>query len=366
MAKQETRSFAWSGKAPFAQTDEKGNPLGVQVPPNASAEEMLIAARLNWEVLKEPNFMQVPVPDGDDRMVKVDDSYHLRRGDTHDILTPYVGSRYKPVQNADAFEIFTDFVRKGDMTMETAGSLGDGSTIWAMANIKAGFRLEGGDEVRGYLLLSQSHKYGNSMRVNFTPVRVTGFTTYMEAIKGTAGNFKMPHSKRFNEQQIEKIKATLRVAKGLLGDFQRKAEYLSYMAISERDLVRLFMHVFQPNLLGILEMEERNLKQKRVPVTLEEMAALENANRDLRMVPALYRSTPGIDMPSCRGTYWGPVCAIMYYFDHIYGRTPSTRLESSWFGKNSGAKIRALETAYYMANHGGVIPAGKKDMAEAE
>ena len=170
-------------------------------------------AKLNWEVLKIP--AHVALPEGETTKIKlIPNNFCLVRQTDNLILTPYVGDRYKVVQNDEAFEVFTDFVRKGEMTLETAGSLSEGRIIWGLANINEGFRLVGGDEIKGYLLLSQSHKYGNSMRVNFTPVRVEGGLTYIQGLYGDkAARWTMPHSRAFNDKQIEKIKHALRFLK---------------------------------------------------------------------------------------------------------------------------------------------------------
>ncbi len=77
-------------------------------------------------------------------------SFALVRDSDLSILSPHVGSRYKVIQNHDAFTVFDEFVKAGQMTMETAGSFGNGQHIWGLAKTGHGFDLANGERIESY------------------------------------------------------------------------------------------------------------------------------------------------------------------------------------------------------------------------
>ncbi len=76
-----------------------------------------------------------------------------------------VGGDWNPVQNADAFEFFSEYVLAGDMEMNTAGSLKGGRNVFALAKVKESFDILGSDQVDSYLLFSNPHEYGKAVDV---------------------------------------------------------------------------------------------------------------------------------------------------------------------------------------------------------
>ena len=73
-----------------------------------------------------------------------------------------------------AFKIFyRPFIKSGEASFETAGSLKDGKRIWALAKINSDpIDIAVGDSIEKYILLSNGHDGSMSVRVGFNPVRV--------------------------------------------------------------------------------------------------------------------------------------------------------------------------------------------------
>ena len=93
--------------------------------------------------------------------------------DTDQQALGVVGKGYNVLQNAEAFEFFDPLLSCGDATLETAGSLRKGKTIWVMARLKQDpLVVRGDDHVMPYLLLSNTHDATQAVRVNYTMVRV--------------------------------------------------------------------------------------------------------------------------------------------------------------------------------------------------
>lgn len=110
------------GKAQMAYVgDLPWHGLGTKVPADLTPDQFMVTAGLDWSVSKETMTTDsgIVVP-GKKALVRSND------GKVLDV----VGSNWNPVQNAEAFEFFDEYVRAGDMEMHTAGSLKGGEIVW--------------------------------------------------------------------------------------------------------------------------------------------------------------------------------------------------------------------------------------------
>jgi phage/plasmid-like protein (TIGR03299 family) len=313
--------------------------VGHKICSNATIPEILKAADLNWHVVKYPTFIEVPHKTKKLK-INVPDSYALVRSSDNKILSPYMGKRYKPVQNDQAFEVFVEFVMSGGMTMETAGYLNDGQHIWVLASINKTFSLNSNETIKGYLLLVQSHLYGYSLRAMFTPIRFPGGHTLVQNINigNSKGTYRMPHSRVFNEARIEEIKSLVSQAKYTFDDFTKKATFLANTNLTEEDGVLVLSKIFDPNLL--VKSKETG---KRMPRSINELMNNDDANRVVKKAVEVMNSYPGRNLSSCQGTAWGYYNGIVHAFDSVMGHNVNTRLESAWLGKNANKKLEAFD-----------------------
>lgn len=324
--------------------------VGTSLPENATAQETLELAGLDWEVVKAQNVCHFPMelPGGEIgyHRVRVPKSFALVRDSDKRVLSPHVGDRYKPVQNHEAFDVFRRFVQAGDMRMETAGSLRNGLHVWGLASLGDEFRLADGELIKGYFLLVQSHLYGNSLRAMFTPIRYPGGHTLVRPVKsiGRGGIYRMPHSRAFNETRKDEIMEVLGVARQEFGKFCSEAKFLADVQMPERVAVRLFAEIFDPKL--VKETRERN---EKLPPTLDEVLASESTSAPLKEVSGWTKTYAGADLPSCDGTAWGYYQTIAFALDHAQGMNVNTRLDSAWFGKNAKRKEQAFKRVQILA-----------------
>lgn len=320
--------------------------VGNKIPRNATVREALEAAELDWNVVKSPLFTEVETGKKKKKRLVIPKSYCLLRSTDNRVLSAYMGNRYKPVQNDYAFEVFSEFIKAGGMTMETAGSLSDGKHIWALASINQDIELAHGEVIRGYFLLIQSHLYGYALRAMFTPVRYPGGHTLVQPInvRSLTGTYRMPHSREFNEDRIQEIKELLGLAERNLLDFADKAKFLANSHLTEKDGVFYLTEVFNPEFISQCKTDKTPL-----PKTMQELQKNDNANRVVKKAAALIDKYPGADLPTCQGTAWGYFNAVLNAFDHEMGHNDDTRLESAWLGKNAGRKLDALNSAVAIA-----------------
>ena len=137
-------SMAWTGEVPWHRE-------GVKVDPNLTPQEMMIAAQLDWTVSKRPGYTITTPEYGEDGMelMQTPSSFFIVR-DTDNSILSHCGPKYLPVQNEKIFEFFSEFTTAAQMSMETAGSLRGGKSIWALAKLADTFELPGEDQIGGY------------------------------------------------------------------------------------------------------------------------------------------------------------------------------------------------------------------------
>lgn len=303
------------GKAAMAYAGElPWHGLGVRVPADLTPEQIMEAAGLDWEVNKVPLFLE---RDGK----KVDAGITALVRSTDGKILTHVTDKWEPIQNRDAFEFFSEYVMAGDMEMHTAGSLKGGRIVWGLAKVKDSFELktpQGTDLVESYLLFTNPHKFGQSTDVRFTPIRVVCNNTLTMAIHNkTSQMVKVSHRNKFD---AVKVKETLGIANRYMQDYKEIAEFLASKRYTKDSLVEYFTKVF-PKYNG------------------EEGDRTRNSDRALEVVV----QQPGRELAA--GSWWQAFNAVTYMTDHELGRTPSSRLESAWYGINQKKKIDALKMA---------------------
>jgi phage/plasmid-like protein (TIGR03299 family) len=296
-------SMAWAGDVPW-------HGLGTKVPNDLTPEQMLKAANLDWEVNPVPAYAEIggkQVDIGRSALVRDRDNKIL------DVIT----NDWIPNQNSTAFEFFNDFIAAGEMEMHTAGSLRDGQMVWALAKVKESFELFKGDQVDSYLLFTNPHRYGWSIDVRFTPIRVVCNNTLTLSLNSASE--KMVKVSHRNEFDGDLVKETLGVAKEKLAKYKEMAQYLGSKRFSDESVIDYFKRVF--------------------PVAGTKKDISKNAQIALDVLD----QQPGAEY--AEGTWWQAYNSVTFMTDHIIGRNADNRLQSAWYGYNKGLKVKALELA---------------------
>lgn len=301
-------TMAYAGEVPW-------HGLGKEVPADLSPEQMLKTADLDWTVDKVPSFIEV---NGTKRFT----GRHALVRSTDNTILDVVTDDWNPVQNYEAFEFFNDFVHSGDMEMHTAGSIKNGQVVWALAKIKDGFELFNGDEVKGYLLFTNPHKFGQSIDIRFTPIRVVCNNTLTLALDQKVNNsYKCNHRKSFNGDVAKEM---LGIAKDKLQMYKDMAQFLGSRRYKEEKVKEYFATIFP------------TLSKEEGKVSRNAIQALD-----------VLEKQPGAKF--AEGSWWQPFNAVTFMTDHLLGRTNETRIQSAWFGPNKSLKLKALEKAVEFA-----------------
>lgn len=307
-------TMAYAGETPW-------HGLGVQVPADLSPAQMLDKAGLNWNVEKVPAFANIG-----GRQQSVGWSALVR--DSDDSVLSVVSNDWNPVQNHEAFEFFHEYCAAGDMEMHTAGSLRDGQIVWVLAKIKDSFELFKGDTVDSYLLFTNPHKFGQSIDVRFTPIRVVCNNTLTLSLEQKADRVvKKSHRTQFDPAMV---KEQLGIATDKLAKYKEMAAFLGSKRYSGESLTEYFNKIFP-----VIAYNKEKGPQRKI--------LSKSAERALEII----HTQPGAQY--AEGSWWQAFNAVTYLTDHEIGRSADTRLQSAWFGPNKNLKLKALETAVEMA-----------------
>jgi len=300
-------TMAYAGEVPW-------HGLGTKVPADLSPDQFLEKAGLNWDVTKVPAFANI---DG----VNTNVGWSALTRSSDNSILDIVSNEWNPVQNSEAFNFFDEYCRAGDMEMHTAGSLKNGQIVWALAKVKDSFELFKGDQVDSYLLFTNPHRFGQSIDVRFTPIRVVCNNTLTLSLSQKSDNMvKVNHKKVFDAAEVKKL---LGIATDKLAKYKEMAAFLGSKRYTKETSEEYFKMIF-PSLGKSQELSRAAQKAQEV---LERQ--------------------PGAKF--AEGTWWQPFNAVTYLTDHMLGRSADTRLQSAWYGPNKGLKLKALEKAIEFA-----------------
>ena len=315
-------TMAYAGELPW-------HGLGTKVSNDISVDEMMVEAGLDWNVVKVPAFAShdgVDIYSGHDMLIRETDGMPL----------DMVKQNWHPVQNAEAFDFFREFVEAGDMEMHTAGSLQDGKRVWCLAKVKDDFTINGKDLVESYLLLTNPHMYGRAVDIRFTPIRVVCNNTLTLSL-AQKGEYQvsMNHKKAFDADEAKQL---LGIAKGKMETYKDMATFLSSKRYTDESIRQYFATVF-PNQNPKVKGQNFN------PTNVVEFDKF--ASKNAKTAMEVVKLQPGANF--AEGSFWQAFNAVTYMTDHQLGRTADARMKSAWFGVNQSRKLKAVNTALEMA-----------------
>jgi phage/plasmid-like protein (TIGR03299 family) len=293
--------------------------LGTQIPDDLAPAEVMAAAGLDWTVEKLP--LTARMADGS--TIDTNHSALVRSSDNS--VLDVVPSSWNPVQNAEAFTFFDEFIDAGQMKMDTAGSIRNGRKVWALAKLNDGFELFGGDKIEGYLLFSNPHYFGRCVDIKFTPVRVVCNNTLTMALTEVNEN-QVRHSHR-TEFDADRVKTVLGLASRKLELYEEQAKILGDAVYTNDNAIEFMSKVF--------------------PVLTQKRESRKTLSKQAERALQIVEGQPGAEFRP--GSFWNLFNAVTYITTNEYGRKAENRLDSVWYGQNAQRNQRAMNLALEMA-----------------
>ena len=291
--------------------------LGTVVEDTLTWEEAFKKGGLEWRVDKRPLFTTT----GEGELNEIEDSYATVR-DTDNSVLGIVGSKYKVIQNREAFDFMDTIVGSGDIEYHTAGSLSEGKTIWLLARpTKATITIEGTEDTsEPYILLYNGHDGKRSLGFKLTTIRVVCQNTLNLAIQGKGNSVSITHTGNIQEK--------IKVAHTVLGSSIKKFEEYNQLAnmLAKKDMTSENMEEFTKFLLPSTQDEDSTrLKNQR------------------QNIINLFESGQGNDLAGIEGTAWAALNAVTEFNSHHRGRdNTDMRLSNLWFGTSETMNISAM------------------------
>jgi phage/plasmid-like protein (TIGR03299 family) len=211
----------------------------------ATIAEAIEASGLGWRVVREP----IAVDRGDaatvddwwePRCEEIPGYYATVRQDTRAVLG-IVGERYRIVQNHEAFA-FVDQLLGSSLQFETAGSLNGGRRVWVLATLPEHVEV-GGDPVRPYLLLMNSHDGSTAVVAATTPVRVVCMNTLNWGLQRARQRFSIRHTEQIS-RRVHEARRVLDLSIDYYAQFRTVGNRLASEQCSERQLQKVLDELY--------------------------------------------------------------------------------------------------------------------------
>jgi len=283
-----------------------------------TSDEALRIAGLDWEVQSQPLYVtDNPADMGKDPFTYLDISgsgsglrqvpdFYANVRNTDGAILGVVGSRYKIVQNTDAFS-FTDGIIGEGAVYETAGSLNGGKTVWLLAKLDQ-MQLAG-DETDNYLCFANTHDGSGSVKVCVTPIRVVCNNTLNAALSGTKRIFRMRHTTNV-DRRIEEAKEVLGLATRYQVELADFAEAMAKKKLEDNQLKAILNSIFDPKGEKPTDLQKRNAEECK---------------------QAFYVCYAAPDIAKFVGTAWGAINAMSDLVGHsLPHRNTKTYDEMNW------------------------------------
>lgn len=316
--------------AEMAYVGSEGAPwhgLGVVLDGPATSKEMIAAAGMDWRSELHEMYLDTGRLVGCQKAVV--------RSDTKAILGT-VGVKYRPVQNAEAFDFMDGLVSKEAIRYHTAGCLGNGERVWALAKFNGDVRIGGTDDiVSKYLLLANSHDGSSCVSVLWTPIRVVCQNTLSSALNGSRNTMRITHT-RSATAKLAQASDVLGLTEAFYEAFTKRAAEMVGRPLNRVAALTYFKSV-------VPESDEK-----------EHERAAHNARATHARLMQLWDEGIGADMPGVRHTLWMAYNAVTEFTDHAEIKETRTRtledardarLASVWFGAGASLKTKAFAEA---------------------
>lgn len=291
----------------------------------STAREAIQAYGLDWQVALSP-VLASSTPLGVSALVPR--ARAVVRMDTKQPLK-VVGTRFQPIQNADAFRFFDHLVGKRKAVYEQAGSCDGGRRVWIQAKLPGEMWVTKQDNVEKYLLLSMLHG-GGSLWVLTTPRRVWCKNMLMATLReGKSRAIRIRHVGDIQEH-LREAERLLDLSLNSFDSFAEQAKAFAGHMIKKEALAAYF--------------------ETLVPNPQDGDPARAVATRET--FQRLFESGKGNDLPTVRGTLWAALNGVVEFVDHErQTRTKEgeaedqNRWKSAQFGSGAALKSRAWSQA---------------------
>jgi phage/plasmid-like protein (TIGR03299 family) len=297
--------MAYSGDLPW-------HGLGQRVDPDASVDEWINQAGMEWDVKRS----RVRYATDAEGTTKVwDDNLVLFRSDNGNPLG-IVSPQFKVVQPRDVLEFFRDLTEAAGFKLITAGTLKGGRKFWAQADTGEQGAVIGNDMVKQRLLLATAVDGSMQTLAKNVSERVVCANTLAFALSESgAPEVRVTHRSEFNADYVKK---QLGLAIPNFHKFLANMRELSRVELVPGQAEALTVRL----LSGVDDVESEGFEKAKDHYGYKKIMQLFDG------------SQMGYSMLGVQGTAYGWLNAVTEFTSHhARSRSADNRLDSLWFGK---------------------------------
>ncbi len=229
--------------------------IGTDITGLKTSEEVLSAAGLNYNVVKQNMYLQTP----DGNYIDYPDKKFTAIEGTNRVLG-VVSSNYEICQNRDAFS-FIDYIGGDSVGFEyvKAGETSKG-LVYIIAKIPKITLL--GDTITPYIIFQNSHDGLNSIKATICPLRIVCQNQFNISFKQSSNTVRIIHSSQM-DRRILTAREMMRDVAGYMETFEDTAETLAMKHISYSDVITVFNDVFEYDPIKMSDRQKQNFDNSR-------------------------------------------------------------------------------------------------------
>ena len=170
-----------------------------------------------------------------------------------------VSTKYKVVQNSDAFGFLDGLVDEG-MKFERAGGLQNGRKVFVLARMPDRYIISG-ESISPYIVFINSHDGSGSIKVLMTPIRMICLNMLNLALRNAMRSWSAIHSGDI-PGKLEDARNTLIYADKYMQELGVTIEELKHKPITDAKVIELVSALY-PTDNGMTDVQLRNVGQQR-------------------------------------------------------------------------------------------------------
>ena len=180
--------------------------------------------------------------------------------DDKEVLVSGLTDQYHPMQNESLARLGDHFVSKAGLSFEHCFSYDNNKAITFLANTGGSFNI-GDDQVNNYLMFNNFHTGRDKSKINTTNISIWCSNTFMQALRDNDQfMISITHRVEFNSNLEELVKSKIDQALQSNEEYKEQAITLNGKQITESDMLKYFVLVYNPQLLT--EFEKTGLTYK--------------------------------------------------------------------------------------------------------
>lgn len=284
-----------NGKVSLMTKVKPWHGLGQIVEQAQTSEEAIKLAGLDYDVVKQPVFLQ----DG----TQIPSKFATVRQDTN-VPFGVVGRKYEILQNIEAFDFFDSIIGSKEAIFETAGAIGDGERVFITAKLPDYIKVGNGDQdlIEKYLFLTNTHDGSKPVTAAFTPIAIVCENTLNAALSNMSNQITLKHTKNV-ANKVKEAHKLMGIVNLLSKELNEVFNMMAKKPLVDKQLREIIVKTFASpaNLNKLAEESEFSTKFTNVI--------------DAVMQYALEDSTQQID--TRRGTVFGAYNAVTGYLHNV-------------------------------------------------